>query len=448
MTIAQSVLQKDHVRELVERYSRDLANTERMSLRDLKHYQERSLVWLVRHARNQLPFYRSRLDALFKADGQIDLSRWNEVPILRRDQVSAYGREMRVSHLPAIYGAIREWRTSGTSGEPLEIASNDLVLLTSNLLFTRMVRWFGLDNSRPLATIRRFINNPVPAGPEGRVSIGWSLAKPGAPLYEMDIMEPVEQQLEWLLRHKAPYLMTQPSGALAIAHAVTPESGRALGIEFVILVGETIPDGARDFIAERLGARVAGVYACQEIGAIACECEVVPHYHIAAENALVEILDERERDVAPSEHGRVVVTGFFNYAMPFIRYDLGDIAQAGPAACPCGRAMPVITRIVGRTRNAFVFRDGARLWLRDAMVQPMNAFVPFRRYQLVQLDHERIEFRYIPDGSGRDPDLVGLNTYARTVLHPSIQMSIREMEVFPRGPSGKVDEFISQIPAG
>jgi len=68
--------------------------------------------------------------------------------------------------------------------------------------------------------------------------------------------------------------------------------------------------------------------------------------------------------------------------------------------------------------------------------------------QLVQLDHERIEFRYIPDGSGRDPDLVGLNTYARTVLHPSIQMSIREMEAFPRGPSGKVDEFISQVSAG
>jgi phenylacetate-CoA ligase len=86
------------------------------------------------------------------------------------------------------------------------------------------------------------------------------------------------------------------------------------------------------------------------------------------------------------------------------------------------------------------------VWLRDAMVQPMHAFIPFRRYQLVQLDHERIEFRYIPDGSGRDPDLVGLNAYARTVLHPSIQMSIRELEAFPRGPSGKVDEFISHIP--
>ena len=431
--------------ELFERYSRALAKTERISLHDLKHQQAQLLLPLIRHARDKLPFYHSRLDALFRLNGEVDLSHWSEVPVLRRDEVIAHGREMRVSRLPAGYGAICEFRTSGSSGVPLEIASNELALLASNLHFTRMIGWFGLDNSRPLATIRRFTNDPAPLGLEGRVSAGWSLANPGAPHYEMELMAPVEQQLEWLSRHKAPYLMTQPSGALAIAHAVTPQRGRALGIEIVILVGETIPDGTRDFIAERLGARVAGIYSCQEIGAIACECEAVPHYHVAAENALVEILDEQGCNVAPGERGRVVVTGFYNYAMPFIRYELGDIAQVGPAACTCGRALPIISRIEGRTRNAFIFRDGVRVWPRGAMVQAMHAFVPFRRYQLVQLDHERIEFRYIPDGSGRNPDLVGLNTYARTVLHPSIRMSVREMDALPQGPSGKVEEFISHI---
>jgi phenylacetate-CoA ligase len=431
---------------LIEHYNRALAQTERMSVRELAHYQEQMLVRLIRHACDELPFYRSRLGALFTANGKVDLSRWNDVPILRRDEVTERGREMRVSQLPANCGAIGEFRTSGSTGVPLEIASNDLVFIAANAFFTRMIRWFGLDNSRPLAAIRRFTNEPAPRGPEGRVSSGWSLVNPGAPLYEMELMTPVEQQLEWLARHKAPYLLTQPSGALAIAHAVTPEYGRALGIEFVFLVGETIPDDARDLIAERLGARIAGIYSCQEIGTIACECEAAPHYHIAAENAIVEILDDQGRVVAPGDRGRVVVTGFYNYAMPFIRYELGDIAVAGAAACTCGRALPVITRIEGRTRNAFVFRDGVRVWPRAAMVRPMHAFVPFQRYQLVQFDHERIEFRYTPDDSGRKPDLVGLNAYAREVLHPSIQMSVFEMESLPHGPSGKVDEFISHIP--
>jgi phenylacetate-CoA ligase len=433
------------MQELIDRYNLALAKTERMSHGDLKQYQEMLLVHLVRHACDELRFYRSRLDALFKANGEVDLSRWNEVPILRRDEVSVHGRKMRVPHLPAGYGEIRNFQTSGSTGVPLEIASNALVFVASNALLTRMIRWFGLDTSRPLATIRRFTNDPAPPGPEGRVSNGWSLANPTAPLYEIELMTPIEQQLEWLSRHKTPYLMTQPSGALAIAHAVTPERGKALGIEIVVLVGETIPDGARDFITERLGARVAGLYSCQEIGTIACECEAVPHYHVAAENAFVEILDEKGRNVVPGELGRVVVTGFYNYAMPFIRYDLGDLALAGEATCRCGRALPVITRIEGRTRSAFVFRDGARVWPRAAMVRPMYEFVPFRRYQLVQLDHERIELRYTPDGSGRKPDLVGLNAYARTVLHPSIQINVCEMEAFLPGPSGKVDEFVSHI---
>jgi phenylacetate-CoA ligase len=136
----------------------------------------------------------------------------------------------------------------------------------------------------------------------------------------------------------------------------------------VFLIGETIPDGTREFIAERLGARSAGIYSCQEIGAIACECEAAPHYHVAAENALVEILDESGRDVAPGGRGRVVVTGFYNYAMPFIRYELGDLAEAGSAPCGCGRAAPIIARIEGRSRHAFIFRDGTRLWPRAAMV--------------------------------------------------------------------------------
>jgi phenylacetate-CoA ligase len=433
------------MQELIDRYNSALAKTERMSHRDLRHYQEALLIRLLRHARDNLSFYRSRLDPLFRDNGDIDLSRWNEIPILRRDEVSLHGPKMRVPQLPTSYGEIHYFQTSGSTGAPLDIASNALVLVASNALLTRMARWFGLDTSRPLATIRLFANDPARPGPEGRVSNGWSFANPTAPFYEIELMTPIEQQLEWLSRHKTPYLATQPSGALAIAHAVTPERGKALGIEIVILFGETIPDGARDFIYERLGARVAAIYSCQEIGTIACECEAMPHYHVTAENAFVEIVDENGHEVAPGELGRVAVTGLYNYALPFIRYDLGDLAWAGMATCRCGRALPVITRIEGRTRSAFVFRDGARIWPRGAMVHRMHEFVPFRQYQLVQLDHERIEFRYISDGSGRDPDLVGLNAYARKVLHPSIQMSIREMEALPRGPSGKVDEFISHI---
>jgi phenylacetate-CoA ligase len=271
------------------------------------------------------------------------------------------------------------------------------------------------------------------------------LADPDTPFYELDMMTPVAQQVEWLAARKASHLFSQASGVLAIAHAVTPEQGRALGIETVFLTGETIPDGTREIVAERLGARLAGLYSCREVGMIATECESAPQYHVAVENVLVEIVDDHGRDVAPGERGRVVVTGLYNYVMPFIRYQLGDIAVAGTAPCPCGRTLPIIARIDGRTRSAFVFRDGTRMWPRAAMINPMQVFVPFKRFQLIQLDHERMELQYISDGSDRRPDLVGLNLFARKTIHPSVEFSAVEVGSFATAPSGKFEQFISHV---
>jgi len=431
--------------DVFARYLKVLEETERMPLPRLAQYQEELLGALVLHAREHTSFYPGRLSCLVDSNGEIDFSRWNDVPILYREDVAAHGRDMRASQVPPAFGGIGEIRTSGSTGHPLEIAINRLVLVSSNAMLTRMVNWFGLDPSRPMAMIRRAEDDPVPPYPDGATRKGWSYADREAPLYILELKTPVEQQIEWLARNKAPYLLTPASGALGIAHAVTPESGRALGIEMVMSIGETIPDGTREFIAERLGARFAAMYSCQEVGAIACECEIAPHYHVAAENVLVEIVDDQGRDVRHGERGQVVVTSFYNYAMPFIRYAIGDVAVAGARQCPCGRSLPVIERILGRTRNAFVFRDGSRIWPRGSMVRPMREFVPFCRYQLVQLDYERIEFRYKSDGSGRKPNIAALNDYARRVLHPSVELSVVEVDRLPPGPGEKLEEFVSKI---
>ena len=430
-----------------DQFIETLQRTETLPLRELSRYQQRLLIPLIRHAHDRLPFYRERLDRLFTVSGEIDLTRWNSVPFLTRDDIIARGREMRVADLPADYGEITETRTSGSTGVPLEIATNSMVFFTANALLTRAARRFGVDTSRPMAIIGRFQDDPAASYPDGTIKKGWSLGDPAAPYYELDVMTPVDQQIEWLARRKTPYLTTLPSDALAIAYSITPEQGRDLGIEVVLLIGETVRDDARKIIAERLGARVAAIYACREIGHIASECEMAPHYHVAIENALVEIVDNEGRDVIPGSRGRVIVTGLYNYVMPFIRYEIGDMAVAGTKRCSCGRTLPVIEQIEGRTRNMFVFRDGTRVWPRASMIRPMHAFVPFSRFQLVQLDYETIEFRYVSDGSRRQPNLPALNAYARKMIHPSVNLRLIELENFLIGPSGKLEEFVSNLPA-
>jgi phenylacetate-CoA ligase len=381
-------------------------------------------------------------------DGDVvDLSRWGQIPILERAEAAANEASMRSPPLADSYGDVSEIETSGTSGIPLKFAVSELVDLTANAALTRLARWHGADISRPLAVIRRFAQN-APPYPEGATAKGWSRADRSAPMYSLDFMTPVDRQLEWLGRRKAPYLLTSPSNAMALAYAATPAQARALGIEIIFSTAETVLPMAREVVADRFGARLIAIYSCQEVGYIAIECPVETHYHLMAENVITEIVDEGGRPAAPGQIGRVLVTGLFNYATPFIRYAVGDVAVASDQPCRCGRSLPVIEQVEGRTRCAFLFKDGTRKWPRSWDARALKAFVPFREFQMIQVDHEKIEFRYVADGSGRRADIAGLRAHAKAQIHPSVDMHAVEMSAIPRGPGGKLEHFVSLVSGG
>jgi len=432
------------MREEFDRYLQSIEEIERFPPAVLSRYQECLVQRLVRFAHAEVPFYRERLACLFVGHGIVDLTRWTDVPILERAEVAENASVMRPDTVPEERGAVAEFRTSGTLATPLVVAVNGTVSTAANANMIRLLRWFGKERSRAMASIKIFPGDERALYPHGMIAKSWLIGH-AASHHALHVATPVVQQLEWLARIKAPYLYTYPSNALALAEAVSAEQGRAMGIELVIGFAETIPDGTREVVAERFGATFASTYACQEIGTIAIECPETNHYHLAVENAVVELVDENGHAVPPGTRGRVVVTGLNNYAMPFIRYSLGDIAVAANSPCGCGCSLPIIERIDGRVRNAFVFRDGTRIWPRGWLVREMRAFVPFRQYQMVQLDHERIELRYVPDGTGRPPDLDGLAEYARRMMHPSVGISVVPMQILPRGPSGKFEDFISLV---
>jgi phenylacetate-coenzyme A ligase PaaK-like adenylate-forming protein len=429
-----------------ERYMHVLRQTEWAAPQHLVQYQGGLLKSLVQHAHQNVPFYRERLACLFRSGDDPDLARWHEVPILTRDEAAAPAAEMRPKELAAIHGEINEIQTSGSIGAPLSIAANQLVIAAGNAAMTRMAQWWGVDTSRPLARIRIYKHDP-PTYPAGRDDTGWSYAHPQASKHDLDLKTPVELQLQWLLRKKAPYLLTAPSNATALAYAASAQQARDLAIELIFPIGETVLPRTREIVEERLGARMAAIYSCEEVGFIGTQCPAGTGYHVVAENALVEILRDDGSEAMPGEVGRVILTGFYNYAMPFIRYAIGDVAIAAEGPCPCGRSLPVIAQVIGRTRCAFVFHDGTRVWPRGADALAIRAFVPHREFQMVQLDLKRIEFRYVPDGNEHAPNIAGLEGYIRQKMHPSAEIVLLPLQTIPRGPGGKLESFVSLVGA-
>ncbi len=426
---------------LFARYLTALEQTEWLPRPQLLAYQHDLMQRVVRHAYANVPFYRDRLACLFHAGDGPDLARWSEVPIVTRAEASAHAAEMRAADLSEPLAATSETRTSGSTGIPLQIAASRLTTIAANAALTRLARWWNVDVSRPLATIRVHKSDP-PLWPEGRHRKGWSLACPESESHELDLTTPVEQQIDWLLRQQAPYWRTSASNALQIAYAAPPAQAQAFGVELIFAIAETVFPRTREIIRERLGVPMAAVYSCEEVGFIATQCPVEPVYHVVAENAWVEILREDGTAAAPGELGQVVLTGFYNYAMPFIRYAIGDIATVGPDVCACGRSLPVIAQVEGRSRYAFAFDDGTRVWPRlwDFDIGP---FVACREFQLAQVDRATIEFRYVPDAVGAPTDAAGLTAYLRGKLHPSAEIALVPMERIPRGRGGKLEPFVT-----
>jgi phenylacetate-CoA ligase len=167
---------------------------------------------------------------------------------------------------------------------------------------------------------------------------------------------------------------------------------------------------------------------------------------VSAEGSLIEILRDDGSPAKPGETGRVIVTPLFNYAMPLIRYELGDFAEVGSAKPPCGRGLPALHRIQGRYRNMLRFRDGTVVWPYDAAFD-LEKFISLKQFQIVQTDFDHIEIKYVPDSLEHPVNLVALTNHVRAALRQHVDISVSQVERIERSTGGKYEDCICLIEA-
>ncbi len=234
-----------------------------------------------------------------------------------------------------------------------------------------------------------------------------------------------------------------PTNLEELARHCTREGIELACLRQVQTLGETLAPRVRAACAEAWGVGVADMYSTEEIGYIALQCPEHERYHVQAENAYVEILDDADRPCAPGEVGRVVVTALHNLATPLIRYDLGDYAEAG-GACDCGRGLPVLERIMGRTRNMLTLPTGERFWpsLGDA---GYTEAAPISQFQLVQTALERIEVRLVAQRHLEAGEEAALTKLIHQRLGYAFDLEFSYHREIARSEGGKYEDFKSEI---
>jgi phenylacetate-CoA ligase len=139
-------------------------------------------------------------------------------------------------------------------------------------------------------------------------------------------------------------------------------------------------------------------YAAGETGLVASHCGEGA-LHVQAENLIVEIVDAHGGPARPGELGRVLVTTLRNPSMPLLRYELGDLAVAGPnEPCACGRGLPVITSVAGRTTDQLRRSDGGTIDPHEVFALMLRAAPQAVDFQLRQGEDLTVEADIVPPG--------------------------------------------------
>lgn len=403
--------------------------------------QQSQLALLLQHAASTVPYYRE----VWQAEGGLSppVTEFGRLPELSRFQVQEFFAELVSNSPPPAHGGISEQFTSGSLGTPLRFLASELHGFLWHGLTLRDHLWHGRDLQAKLAAIRTKVAETSLPNWGGLLTE----AVTTGPCITLNIGNDIDDQAHWLLHHRPAYLITHPSNARALAlHFLRGDVGGLDSILEVRVYGESVPADLASLVQRAWGARLSATYSSEECGYIALQCPVSGLYHVQSEHVLVEVLDDDGASCAVGETGRVVVTPLHNFAMPLIRYAIGDYAEVGPV-CPCGRGLPTLAKIHGRLRNMLCRPDGQSHWP-SFPAEMWLAVAPVRQFRLIQHRLDLIEIRYVMERPLLPDETIRLESALEQRLgHPFRFEWIRVPRLEP-SVNHKYEDFVSEIPSG
>ncbi len=405
---------------------------------------------LLAHAFEHSSFYRQRLEAAGYRLGQaVNVELMAQLPLLTRTDLQQEAGNMRCEHYPKGHGGVFSQSTSGATGTPVTVVSTALNGQMQAAIGLRDHRWHKRDLTGRLACIRSISKQQLALMPDDLHADTWG--QPMDILFEtgdawfLSINTPVDRQVEWLDEVNPDYLLTYPSNLVALAQIYSGANRRLPALREIGTISEQFLHEAMLLCEEVFDVPVKDIYSCSEAGLLASQCPEFTHYHEMAEKVFIELLNDDNEPCKPGEVGRVVITDLHNFAMPIIRYDIGDYAERG-APCPCGRGLPVLNEIKGRVRGLITLPSGERFVPRLMITEFSElAGVELRQIQIVQKSLEEVEVRLVTTTPLNDEQAARLTKGINRRLQHAFNISYSYHDAIPRNAGDKFEDFISEV---
>jgi phenylacetate-CoA ligase len=423
------------------KYLRDFDKAERLSGAELSSYQEERLKALLLHAHQNTAYYKKVLEESGVISGRrVRLENFSKTPFLNKEIIRTRFEELKSGDLFR-----RKWygnTSGGSTGEPARFIQDRAYSDMSNAMAMLFDRWTGYEIAQRKIILWGSERDITRTKESAKRRLGnWLRSERFQNAYRMSP--------ERMLGYAREINDFRPVQILAYAESlhelakfideekINMHSPRAL----LASAGTLFPD-MRSKMERVFGVPVFNRYGSREVSHIACECEAHDGLHISAPTQFVEVLRDDGTPAPAGEPGEIVITNFANYAMPLIRYRIGDTGAMGKGDCPCGRSWPRLKEVRGRVTDNFITRTGARIY--GAYFRHLLFYLDWiKKYQIMQEDYDFLRIRLVLSNGSRTPlaeherDIKKIRSGVWQVMGPDCRVEFEFPEDIAPSGSGK-----------
>jgi len=315
----------------------------------IRDYQWAELKKLLKTAFDSVPYYRQK----YAGACYDDIRTWDDfarLPCLTREEIRRHREELRST---AYSGTPHPHATGGSSGEPVRFYRTIESYDWRTAARTRTYGWSGL---REGVSSLHLWGSPVGIPPRAE---RWKTGLDHWLRNERIIPTFVQSPDLWdrvcaeILRRPPEYMVGYVSSLVAFGRFLAENHPKLPAPGGILAAAEPLEESQRAFLAAAYRAPVFNTYGCREFMSIAGECDRHGGMHVAAENLVVETADPGSAE--PSE---ILVTDLHNHGTVFLRYALGDGGILSPKSCDCGRGLPLLEAVAGRSADTLELPRG------------------------------------------------------------------------------------------
>lgn len=402
--------------------------------------QEASLSDLLNHATVYVPYYHSMFRDRGLDPGNVRISNLpNVLPIVKKDDIKNTPERYVSSYFKK--NQLTKIHTSGTTGAPLVVCATKDSIQKNYAFFLRFLNMAGFVAGQPSATFAgRVIIPPAQTGePFWRSNRAMNNVLFSSYHISDSTIPAYIQELEQL---NVKLIDSYPSAIYSIANFINKNSIKhTIRPKAIITSSETLFDSQRQSIEDAFKCKVFDQYGSAEMVAFISQCNKGA-YHANSEYGIVEVLDDDDQPVDYGVPGRLVCTGFLNYAMPLIRYDTGDTAILSEKKCDCGLNFPVIESILGRKDDLLITPSGKMVGRLDPVFKGLSHI---KETQIIQERINKIRVKIVKEPGFTHDISEELKKELNRRMGDDVEISIDYVDSIPRTGSGKFRSVISEI---